>query len=189
MEIKNTRVYNMERAVMRSRIPMKYGEPENIVTGKDYLRAEKLSKCKTGTGHDTFLKGIIVNFDIKYSQYFSMQFQRYKFIDIVSSQSKMHTITKQRLNYKNCNKYVSKYIMDAVNIYIKQYNSDKTYENFMRVVSNIPMGFELWMNITTNYLQLKTVYQQRRHHKLKEDWGYFCDWIETLSYHYFITGK
>jgi hypothetical protein len=41
------------------------------------------------------------------------------------------------------------------------------------------MGFELWMGISTNYLQLKTIYNQRKAHKL-EDWKYFCNWIESL---------
>jgi len=54
------------------------------------------------------------------------------------------------------------------------------YEQFMKCVSNLPMGFEMEMTITTNYLQLKTIYFQRRNHKLKEDWGAFCDWCESL---------
>jgi hypothetical protein len=41
------------------------------------------------------------------------------------------------------------------------------------------MGYELWMGISTNYLQLKTIYFQRRNHKLDE-WKYFCKWIEKL---------
>lgn len=54
------------------------------------------------------------------------------------------------------------------------------YECFMRCVSNLPMGFEMEMTISTNYLQLKTIYFQRKNHKLKEDWGAFCDWCESL---------
>ena len=45
------------------------------------------------------------------------------------------------------------------------------YEVFMKIISNTPMGFEQTMRVTTNYLQLKTIYLQREHHKLKEDWG------------------
>lgn len=33
--------------------------------------------------------------------------------------------------------------------------------------------------MTTNYQQLKTIYQQRRHHALP-DWQMFCDWCLTL---------
>jgi hypothetical protein len=51
----------------------------------------------------------------------------------------------------------------------------------------IPMGLELWGRMTTNYLQLKTIYKQRRNHKSKE-WQYFCDWIEHLPFSKMITG-
>lgn len=44
-----------------------------------------LANAKIGSGHDCFLKGITVSFDIKYPVYWSPQFQRYHFADIVSS--------------------------------------------------------------------------------------------------------
>lgn len=47
----------------------------------------------------------------------------------------------------------------------------------------------MWMGISTNYLQLKTIYSQRKSHKLKNDWGYFCDFIETLPLSELITNK
>ena len=52
----------------------------------------------------------------------------------------------------------------------------------MRCVSNCPLGLELWMGITTNCLQLKTIYNQRLHHKLKEDYRAILDMIEGLPY-------
>ena len=56
------------------------------------------------------------------------------------------------------------------------------YDCFMRIMSNCPMGAELWVHCTTNYEQLATIYKQRKNHKLKEDWGEFCKWIEGLPY-------
>lgn len=56
------------------------------------------------------------------------------------------------------------------------------YDLFMRIVSNCPMGAELWVHCSTNYEQLATIYKQRKNHKLKEDWGEFCKWIESLPY-------
>jgi hypothetical protein len=44
-----------------------------------------------------------------------------------------------------------------------------------------PMGIELTARITTNYLALKTIYNQRHNHKL-EEWRDFCKEIETLPY-------
>ena len=36
--------------------------------------ALKLSNAISGSGHDNFLKGIIVQFDLKYPEYFSPRF-------------------------------------------------------------------------------------------------------------------
>jgi len=52
----------------------------------------------------------------------------------------------------------------------------------MRLVSNCPQGIELFMRCTTNYLCLRNIYRQRKNHKLKEDWGAFCKFIEGLPY-------
>ena len=70
--------------------------------------------------------------------------------------------------------------------FVYTYNSKK--ELFQYIISNLPMGFELWMGVSINYLQLKTIYHQRKHHKLY-DWKEFCNWIETLPMSNLITGK
>ena len=187
MQVKKIRVYGIEESVDASGLPMQIdlkkskSDPEK--------RASKLSTCKAGTGHDNFLKGIIVQFDLEYPQYFSPQLQRYNFIDIVSSQSKMHRLTKMRLGEHNCNDWVRFDIMGIVNNLIDDYNKEPSYDNFMAVISNCPLGFELWMRISTNYLQLKTIYNQRKNHKLKDDWGVFCAMIEKLPKSYYITGE
>lgn len=59
----------------------------------------------------------------------------------------------------------------------------------MRVLSNCPMGAELFVHVSTNYKQLQTIYFQRLGHKLKEDWGVFKEWVESLPYaHELIIG-
>ena len=77
---------------------------------------------------------------------------------------------------------------DAVE-YIKslQDRQDVIYDCYMRIISNCPMGAELWVHVTTNYEQLATIYKQRKTHKLKEDWGEFCNWIENLPESWLIT--
>ena len=61
----------------------------------------------------------------------------------------------------------------------------------MKIISNNPCGYEQWEGITTNYMQLKTIYFQRSGHKLWEDYDYLCDWIEALPYfkEWVIQGK
>ena len=100
LQIKNIEVYGLEESIKRSGFPMKTGEP-STQTNKlgDYDRARKLAYARVGSGHNTALKGIIVQFDLKYPQYFTPQLQRYHFVDIVSSQSKMHCLTKGEYGY------------------------------------------------------------------------------------------
>ena len=189
LEISNTSVYGLEESLLASGYPMLsefkgdfiYKDGKIELEEKDIKRAINLGNVPSGTGHDNFLKGIIVQFDVKYPAYWTPQFQRYHFADIVSSQSKMHKLTKMDIK-KSCNKYVDFAILDILNSHIENYNKENSYENFMKVVSNTPMGFEMTMRVTSSYLQLKTIYLQRRHHKLKEDWGNFCNWCETLPH-------
>lgn len=71
--------------------------------------------------------------------------------------------------------------------YIPDYNvtvdrANMLYDCYMRIISNCPMGAELTVHVSTNYEQLATIYKQRKNHKLKEDWGAFCEFIEQLPY-------
>ena len=42
--------------------------------------------------------------------------------------------------------------------------------------------------MTTNYQQLKTIYQQRNNHRLPE-WVLLCKWMLSLPHSKLITGK
>ena len=201
MRFKNVKVYGLDESITRSGYPMRVGEPLNmnhpgialhevVNLDTDIQRAEKLAKVKTGTGHDNFMKGIIVQFDMQYPEYFSPQLQRYNWIDIVSSQSKMHKITSRNLTKNDFIPNVSLAFIDTLNKYIYGYNNTKDSiqksEFFKNIIANLPSGYLKWMGISTNYLQLKTIYQQRKNHKLDE-WKAFCRWVKTLPMSNLIT--
>ena len=191
MQIKNVKVAFLEESIIRSGYPMQIGEPGDIyeVDGslldfldeRNHARAKKLAKTTVGSGHNNFLKGIIVQFDLQYPEYFSPQLQRYHWIDIVSSQSKMHKIMSKHLTINDFALPISQLWVDHLNDYI----DDKKFETLM---NELPSGYLKWMGISTNYLQLKTIYSQRRYHKLQE-WQDFCKFLETLPMSELITGK
>ena len=64
---------------------------------------------------------------------------------------------------------------------------DELKLRYLQILYSNPAGFELTARMTTNYRQLKTIYTQRRSHRLPE-WQDFCRWIETLPHSEFITG-
>ena len=205
LEITNIKVYDLKESVIASgnamRLePVEYTDEE---FNKGIERMKKLVKASKTTDvhcHDNALTGIRVSFDIKYPQYWSMEFQRYHFADIVTSSSKMHRLLKMDID-KACNKYVTQETKDNLKKYIEDYNNlanitpsedlavqlnmeHALYEKWMKVLSNCPLGLELFMRCSTNYKQLQTIYYQRRHHKLKEDWqeGFCQNFIERLPY-------
>ena len=189
--VDNVEVYGLERAIKTA----KYAKAVDV----DSLNCEltkgikACANCNTGEGHDSFLKGVVVNFDLTFSLKAWTEWQRYHFSDIVTSQSTMHKITKFDLK-KQCNKYVDPRIIDILQTKVDEYNrllahdmshgksverKKQLEEMFLDIIYNIPSGFQLRANVVTNYLQLKTMYQQRRHHRLI-DWQMYCDWCETL---------
>ena len=183
LEVKNYKVYELEESVIACRNAMRTEMPK--YTKEEFEesleRAKKLAKCGGGSGHSSFRKGIRVSFDLKYPNYISPELQRYNFFDIVCSSSKMHRLVQMDMDA--CfNKYVCVGAREMMKELIAQYKIDPCYETFMRVLSNCPQGVELFMRCSTNYEQLATIYRQRKNHRLKEDWGAFCKWIETLPY-------
>lgn len=183
VEITNVKVYDLKESVIASRNAMRLVPPEytDEEFEKALPRAIKLAKCGGGSGHSNFRKGIRVSFDIKYPNYFSTELQRYGFIDIVTSSSKMHKLVQMDMD--TCfNEYVCDRSKSLMKKLIKQYNDTPCYENFIRVLSNCPLGIELFMRCSTNYEQLATVYRQRKNHRLIEDWGIFCEFIKSLPY-------
>lgn len=183
--INNFKVYGLEDSVKASKYPM--AVDINKCTSEITDRTRSLAGCTTGTGHDQFLTGIIVQFDLTFTIKAWVEGERYHFLDFVSSQSTMHRVAKFDIG-KQCISYVKQQTIDLCNNLVSVYNSDPTPENYLTLLYNIPVGFRLTARMTTNYRQLKTIYQQRKAHRLPE-WRTFCHWIESLPYSELITGE
>lgn len=178
MRIDKVNVYGLCESVQASKYPMSVDVTE--CTSEITDRARKLGSCDMGTGHDNYLNGIIVQFDLTFSIKAWTEGERYHFLDFVSSQSTMHRITKLNPR-KQCNRYVTENTLREVERLIAEYNANPTDENYLTVLYNVPTGYELTARMTTNYRQLKTIYYQRRFHRLPE-WKEVCKWIESLPH-------
>lgn len=180
--ITNVNVYGFENAIKCSKYPMSV---DISTLNTDITNTvKKLGNAQKGSGHDNFLKGIIVQFDLTMTPKMSVELERYHFIDFISSQSTMHRITKFDLD-KAYIEYVDKRIIDIMKDKVTQYNNETDKEKkeklYLEILYSNPCGFKLTAGMTTNYQQLKTIYYQRKNHRLPE-WRTFCDWIETLPY-------
>ena len=197
--VSNVRVYGLDEAIRAAKYP-KAVELDSL-TAELTKGIKACLNCPTGEGHDNALNGIIVQFDLTFSQKAWVELQRYHFIDFVSSCSTMHKL--QNMNPRlQCNRYVDPRTIDVLQEKIDEYNrllKAKKEQGFaiadeelkrarLEMLYNIPSGFELTAAMTTNYRQLKTIYQQRRNHLL-HDWKCMCDWIETLPRFMELTQK
>ena len=183
--VANYKIYGLKDSIRASKYPMAVDteDCDDSLTNN----VKKLAKCPTGTGHDQFLTGIVAQFDLTFSIKAWVEAERYHFLDFVSSQSTMHRIAKMDIK-RQCNKYVCGEIIEMVEVLLGQYKKNPTTDNYLRLLYNVPVGLRLTARMTTNYRQLKTIYQQRKNHRLTE-WHTFCEWIETLPYSELITGK
>ena len=183
--IENVKIFGIKDSIKASKYPMSV----NTYECNDEITptVKKLASCATGTGHDQFLTGIIVQFDLTFSIKAWTEMERYHFMDFVSSQSTMHRAAKFNPE-SQCNEYVTENTINHIKSLVERYNASQSAEDYLVLLYNLPVGFRLTARMTTNYRQLKTIHQQRKSHRLPE-WREFCQWIEILPYSELITGE
>ena len=204
MKIENVKVYDLEESLAAARYPM-IADLEAIDLGLEDEKAHSLERGAQlahakGGGHDQFLTGIRIAFDLTFSNKAWVEAERYRFLEFVSSQSTMHRITKFDLS-KQYNEYVDKRVIEIMEEKLDDYNNlikiikntpkdekvllenleNLRKQKYLELLYTNPAGFELTARLTTNYRCLKNIYQQRKNHRLPE-WRKFCEWIETLPY-------
>ena len=188
-QVHNCYIYGLQNSIRGAKFPMSVDLDSLNYEMTDGIK--KLGLADPGTGHDQFLSGITIQFDLTFSNKAWVELQRYHFIDFVSSQSTMHRITKFDLD-KAYNEYVDPRIVKIMKKKVKDYNNTKDEEQkkqkYLEILYSNPAGFILTARLTTNFRQLKTVYHQRKNHLLPE-WRTFCEWVETLPMSFLITGE
>ena len=101
-----------------------------------------LGTSKKGEGHDQFLTGIRVAFDLTFSNKAWVEMERYRFVEFVSSQSTMHRVSKFDISMQ-VNEYVTSNTIDEVNRLKDAYIKSQDKEDYLRLLYNLPSGFEL----------------------------------------------
>ena len=205
--ISNVQVYGLEESIKRSKYPM--STDTSACTTEPTKTTYSLGRASVGSGHDNWLNGVIVQFDLTFTNKAWVEAERYHFFDFVSSQSTMHKITKFDFD-EVYDSHVDSRIVHVVKEKVDAYNRmlkltehedfKKLPENeqkealadladmYIDLLMNNPAGCRLTARMTTNYRQLKTIYNQRKNHRLPE-WREFCEWMRlNLPHSEFITG-
>lgn len=190
MKVLYVSVNNLKESIIASGLPKSTElEPDfnRELTEQDFKRVKILANAKQGSGHDCALKGIGVFMVINAKEKFWKQFDRYHFKDTVSSTSTMHMITSIDLESWLPNNVPKETVNDLKSDieWYKHYKEkgDEEVANmlFEQITDKLPMGLYYTRAVTLNYLQIKSMYFQRRNHKLKE-WRELCKFFESLPY-------
>lgn len=184
--ITNAYVYNTSNAVRASKYPM----AADVSKCTDEIKeiTKKLASAPRGSGHDNFLHGILLGFDLTLSNKAWVEWERYHFQDIVSSQSTMHRIVKLVDENDPFNEWVTDNTKEEIRRLIDEYNrvkdSDAPKEEkddaYLTLLYNVPSGLRLTAGIVTNMGQIKTMIEQREFHRLPE-WRWFVSYFVALT--------
>ena len=199
--ISNVNIYGLEESMKGSWYPVTVDPSGMTADTKDY----EYKPSPAMSGRDSFLNGIIVQFDLTFTNKAWVEAERYHFLDFINTQSPMHRMTTYDLDQAYI-EYTDPRIVAIMKEKVKDYNElqediktrkeegkdvttlkDLSKEKYLEILYSNPAGFRLTARMTTNYSQLKTIYFQRHENRLPE-WQAFCEWITTLPYSEFIIG-
>lgn len=159
--------------------------------------------CAAGSDHRKFMRMIVVYCDITAPLYWWKEFDTYKVGTVANSCSTMHKIhakeftiddfSHEHILHKTFTGLVNPAtllngIVDALNQNRKLYLQTKDKKYWWQMIQLLPSSYNQKRTVMLNYEVLTNIYNSRKNHKLDE-WHDFCDWIKTLPYSDFITGK
>lgn len=189
IKIENLKVYGFESAMMGMRNPMNswdLGDTEGDNIGDNDLNL-LLRLCKAGADHRKVLRQMLVSFDVIAPLYWYKEFDTYKVGTVSNSCSTMHKLTSRQLTRDDFsfedmhdNECIVNEVVDNLNARISDYKTGgKTNKALWRtIIQLLPCAYNQGRTITCNYEVILNMYQQRKHHKLKE-WIDFCQYMKN----------
>jgi hypothetical protein len=144
-----------------------------------------------GGEHRKFLRQIVVWADFRLPRYVWSEFDTYHF-NTKNSESTMHRLFNKNKEVSMDSFYTEGMEEDE----LKELNRDIKYLNRVRegwlkdfkfyhvrkAKRKLSETFLQTRTVCTSYEELRNIYFQRRHHRLKDEWGLICQWIESLPY-------
>ena len=188
IKIENVKVYGFESSMRGMRNPMNSWSlndtKDNTIGANDIKLLQQL--CKAGADHRKVLRQMLVSFDVVAPLYWWKEFDTYKVGTVSNSCSTMHKLTSRPLTRDDFsfedmldNECIVNEVIDNLNARIIDYKAnEKTNKSLWRsIIQLLPCAYNQRRTITCNYEVILNMYQQRKHHKLKE-WRYFCQYMK-----------
>lgn len=196
-------------AIMGMRHPLKsydkadssYDEEGILHIGQnDYDLAKRLCQAG-GPEHAKFLRQIEVWVNITAPRFWWPEFDTYKIGTTANSQSTMHTLMRDGVKPEDiyfifgedeiANNAMLTYIQainDLIDLYKQLEPGDIKEQYFEKIKAMLPEGFLQTRMVSLNYQVLRTMYNQRKSHRLSGWNTDFVNWIKTLPVSEWITG-
>lgn len=200
MGFKNTQVFNFSGAIRGMRNPMNswkfsdsYCKDNSFKIGeKDLKLAQNL--IKAGGEHRKFLRMIHVCTDITMPRYLLSELDTYHF-GTKNSCSTMHRLLNTNIPITSdlfvyCEEdlpLLTIIIAKLEELRVQYRNEELTQQEkdrlLVRAKRLLPEGYLQMRTWDTNYEEIRNIYHQRKHHRLKWEWqDCFCSWVESLPY-------
>lgn len=175
-------------------------EDGDLVLGiNDYNLAKRLIQAGSPE-HAKFLRQICVWVNISAPRYFWSEFDTYKIGTTANSQSTMHRLLKDGISKEEIdfpwgiNSAADDHMLsqiNAINEIIDIYhNTEDEVEKenlFLAIKSLLPEGYNQTRMVSLNYQVLRTMYKQRKNHRLVHWYDHFVNWVKTLPMNEWIT--
>ena len=176
-----------------------FDDDGKIVIGENDMNLAK-SLISAGPEHAKFLRCIHVQANFNMERLWHSENDTYHF-NTKSSQSTMHKLLNRKTPITKDLFVACEEDDDAMIPMVKHLESlrvaykdiqknatgsvrtEKLNRLLLRAKRLLPEGFLQMRTEDTNYAELRTIYHQRKNHRLEEEWqDTFCKWVETLPY-------
>lgn len=186
IKIENLKVYGFDSAMRGMRNPMNSWNSNDTVfnrLGENDLKL-LLQLCKAGADHRKVLRQMLISFDVVAPLYWWKEFDTYKVGTVSNSCSTMHKLTSRKLTRDDFsfedmhnNESIVNEVINNLNARIDDYKITNNKSLWRTIIQLLPCAYNQRRTITCNYEVILNMYQQRKHHKLKE-WLDFCWYIK-----------
>lgn len=203
MKFEKTEVWGFRHALRGMRNPLaSWNKSDSFVEG-DEIGPVDLDLCQRliagGSEHRKFLRQIFVAVDITAPLYWWKEFDTYKIGTVANSTSTMHKLASQPitldcfdiddLDEEIFQANELQVMVDLCEMLRQQYVATKDKKIWKELVRWLPEGWLQTRTVTMNYENVRTIYFQRKAHKLNEWSGgdnkelpNFIAWAESLPY-------